>query len=336
MSSGKTERDLKGGKVLVTGAAGFVGSHLTELLVSVGAKVRAFVRYNSRNSIGNLAFLPPHLLNKVEILPGDLKDFETVLDACKGVDTVFHLGALIGIPYSYKAVRSYIDVNVVGTLNVLEAARRLGLRRVVTTSTSETYGTAQRIPMDESHPLVAQSPYAASKIGSDKLAESFHKSFKLPVAVIRPFNVYGPRQSPRAVIPTIVCQALEKSALSLGATDIVRDYTFVTDTARAIARAAVCDDCVGRTFNFGSGKGIKISEIVKIVGRILGKRLTVRRQKERLRPKNSEVRALVCDSALGYELLGYKPGVDFRKGLEQTIRFFRKNLRYYEAEQYVI
>ncbi|MDO8753322.1 MAG: SDR family NAD(P)-dependent oxidoreductase, partial [Anaerolineales bacterium] len=252
-----------GKKVLVTGAGGFIASHLAERLVSEGAQVRAFVRYNSRNDVGMLRHIPVHAFSQIEIIYGDLRDMEAVRGATKGVDTVFHLGALIAIPYSYVHPREVFDVNVMGTLNVLMAARDSGARRVVHTSTSEVYGTAQYVPIDEAHPLQGQSPYSASKIGADKIVESFFRSLELPVVSLRPFNTYGPRQSARAVIPTIISQALTRDEVKLGSLEPSRDFTFVADTADGFMRVAEADHVAGEEINLGNDNTIRIGDLVE-------------------------------------------------------------------------
>ena len=260
-------------RVLVTGAGGFIGSHLVERLGREGASVRALLRYSSRADAGNLRFLPPDLFARVEILRGDVRDPHFMLDACDGVDIVFHLAALIAIPYSYQAPGEYVAVNVAGTVNVLEAARRHKVGRVVQTSTSETYGTAQYRPIDEKHPLVAQSPYAASKVGADKLAESYHLSFDLPVVTVRPFNTFGPRQSARAVLPTILAQLLSgRRELCLGALEPQRDLTYVEDTVAGMLALADCDAAVGRTVNLGTGEALSIGDLARRCMRVVGAR----------------------------------------------------------------
>ena len=245
-------------KVLVTGAGGFIASHLVERLVGEGAQVRAFVRYNSRNDVGMLRTVSPDVFSQLEIMRGDLRDIEAVRNAVRDSDTVFHLGALIAIPYSYVNPREVIDVNIMGTMNVLMAARDFGVRRVVHTSTSEVYGTAQYVPIDEAHPLQGQSPYSASKIGADKIAESFYRSFDVPVVTLRPFNTYGPRQSTRAVIPTIITQALTQDEVKLGSLEPSRDFTFVTDTANGFLRVAEADNVLGEEINLGNDNTIRI------------------------------------------------------------------------------
>lgn len=317
-------RDLP---VLITGAAGFIGSHLTEHLAREGARVRAFIRYTSRGDLGLLHLLPRDLLAGIEIVRGDLRDESAVHGAMEGIDTVFHLGALIAIPYSYIHPREVIDTNVMGTLNVLEAARRVKPRRVVHTSTSEVYGTAQSVPISESHPLQGQSPYSASKIGADKIAESYHRAFGLPVTTLRPFNTFGPRQSSRAVIPTIITQALSAQEIRLGALAPTRDFTFVADTVAGFLCAATAkDDVLGVEINLGNGQEIAVGDLAgKILG-LLGKDLPIVQENERLRPANSEVERLCADNRLARDLLGWSPAISLDEGLRQTIGWIRENL----------
>jgi NAD dependent epimerase/dehydratase len=309
---------------LVTGAGGFIGSHLVERLVEDGWAVRALVRYISWGGAGFLDELDDDVRDSVEIVRGDLRDAECLRAATRGRDVVFHLGALIGIPYSYEAPDATAQVNVIGTQNVLDAARANDVSRIVHTSTSEVYGTARYVPMDESHPLQAQSPYAATKIAADKLAESYHLSFGLPVCTIRPFNTYGPRQSRRAVIPTIITQALAGDDVELGNLTPTRDFTFVTDTARAFALAAVSDDAVGRVVNLGTSTEISIAELCERVGAILGKTLSVRTRDERTRPARSEVDRLFSDNSLARDILRWEPAVDIDRGLRATCEWLRE------------
>lgn len=314
---------LSGRPVLVTGAGGFIGSHLVEALVTDGAKVRAFVHYNARNDWGNLERLPANVLDAVEIVAGDVQDPFSVTNAVEGCAIVFHLAALIGIPYSYVAPKSYVDTNVLGTMYVLEAALKGGVERVVVTSTSETYGTAQYTPIDEQHPLQGQSPYSATKIGADKLAESYVRSMGLAVTTLRPFNTFGPRQSLRAVIPTIIAQALAGRKVRLGSLDPVRDFTFVTDTARAFMAAATAPEAVGETLNAGNGQGISIGELARLTLEIAGTDVEIVADEQRVRPEKSEVLELVCDSSRLRELTGWVPKVALREGLERTIVWLR-------------
>ena len=317
---------LGGVPVLVTGAGGFIGSHLVEELVGVGARVRALVHYNARNDWGNLELLSPEILGEVEVVLGDIQDPFGTQAVVEGREVVFHLAALIGIPYSYVAPAAYIATNVGGTLNVLEASRRAGVRRIVHTSTSETYGSAQYVPIDENHPLQAQSPYSASKIAADKLAESYWRSFGTPVTVLRPFNAFGPRQSLRAVIPTIIAQALTSDVVHLGSLAPVRDFTFVRDTARAFVALAGADDTDGKTFNAGSGKPISIGDLATTVLELVGSAARVEQHPERVRPPDSEVSELLADSRAFAEATGWTPETLFRDGLAETIAFVRQRL----------
>lgn len=310
---------LAGRPVLVTGAGGFIGSHLCERLVRDGASVRAFCRYTSRREIGLLSLADAALRDEIEEVFGDLGDGDFVRAAVSGCDTVIHLGASISVPHSFEAPREVVKTNVEGTLGVLEAAREAGVRRVVQMSSSEVYGSAQYVPMDETHPLGVQSPYAASKVGADKLAESFHMAFGLPVVIARPFNTFGPRQSPRAVIPTIVGQALHGDEVRLGATSPRRDYVFVADTVDALVRLAASDEHSGSTFNVASGEDVSIGGVVEMVADILGRELTVVSQEERLRPGRSEVERLQGDGRLMRETFGWTPGVAFAEGLRAVI-----------------
>ena len=322
-------------RVFVTGAGGFIGSHLTESLVDHGADVRAFVRYNSRNDPGLLRLLPPERLDRVRILMGDLRDADAVRRAVRDVDVVFHLGSLIAIPYSYAHPRETVETNVIGALNVFEAARDAGVEKVVHTSTSEVYGTARYVPIDENHPLQGQSPYSASKIGADKVAESFYRSFDVPIATIRPFNTYGPRQSARAVIPTIITQALVQGKVALGATHTTRDYTYVDDLVRAFLLIAESPGTIGETINVGSNYEISIGAVAGTVAALLGKEIDIITESERLRPEKSEVERLWCDNTRARDLLGWSPAVPLEEGLLRTIAWFREHLGLYRPNHYV-
>lgn len=324
-------------QVLVTGAAGFIGSHLTEALVRTGAKVRVFVRYNSRNGRGNLEDLEQPILESVEVVAGDLRDSNAIERAVAGCDIVFHLGALVGIPYSYQNPREVVETNVLGTLNILTAAREHQISRVVHTSTSEVYGSASYVPIDENHPLQGQSPYSASKIGADKLAESFYAAYDLPVVTVRPFNSYGPRQSARAVIPAMITQMLTGDEIRLGNTETRRDFTFVTDTAAAFLAAARAEGVLGRVINAGSGSEISIGRLAQIVLRTVQKpnaRIIV--EKERLRPGRSEVNRLLADNRLAKEVLGWEPQISLAEGIKRTVSWISGNLERYQVGKYQI
>ncbi|MEX2454652.1 MAG: GDP-mannose 4,6-dehydratase [Rhodospirillaceae bacterium] len=327
---------LKGRRVLVTGADGFIGSHLVERLVSAGAEVRAFVFYNSWNSIGWLADTPPDVRSAIEIFPGDVRDDARVAEAVAGCDYVFHLASLIAIPYSYVAPRAYVDTNLVGGLNVLQACRRSDtLVRLVHTSTSEVYGTAQQVPIPETHPLVGQSPYSASKIGADAMADSFHRSFGLPVVTARPFNTFGPRQTARAVIPTIASQLLSGAEeLRLGALTPTRDFNFATDTADGMIALATCAAAEGRVVNIGSGEEWSIEQTARMLMEICGRDVPIVTESERLRPENSEVNRLLSDNRLIAELTGWQRKISFREGLSCTAGWISENLDHFDPNRY--
>ena len=325
--------------VAVTGAEGFIGSHLVEALVRRGTKVRAMVLYNMHSSTSWLATLDPELLAEVEIHFGDVRDPATVRRLVDGASAVYHLAAIGSVPYSYAAPRSFVDTNTIGTLHVLEAARACETPRIVHTSTSETYGTARTVPISESHPLQAQSPYAASKTAADKLAESFHLSFGLPVVTLRPFNTYGPRQSTRAVIPQIVTQlASGARTLQLGALDPTRDFLFVEDTAAAFVAAgtAAASAVVGEVLNAGTGTDVSIGDLAATLCRLMGVDADIVEDAERLRPKDSEVRRLVCDATRLTERTGWRPEVRLEAGLERTIAWFSdpSNVAHYVLDGY--
>ena len=328
--------DWKQKKVLVTGAGGFIGSHLCEALLDQGASVKALIRYSSRSDWGNLEYLSPEKKNQINVVAGNIEDAHFVAREMRGQDILFHLAALIGIPYSYHAPLSYVRTNVEGTLNVLEAARSCGVERVIHTSTSETYGTALYTPIDEKHPLQGQSPYSASKIGADKIAESFYLSFGLPITILRPFNTYGPRQSARAVIPTIISQALTQGEIRLGALNPVRDFTYVKDTASGFIRAAEAAEAVGQTVNIGYGKGITIEELVKIIFSLLQMEKPVVHDAVRSRPEKSEVYMLICNHAKARELMGWQTRYSFESGLQETIEFITRHLHHYKPERYAL
>lgn len=321
--------------VLVTGADGFIGSHLTELLVQAGARVRALSFYNSFNNWGWLEDIG--CLKQVEVVCGDIRDPHFAREITHGVDTVFHLAALIAIPYSYVAPDSYVATNVTGTLNLLQAARASGLQRFVHTSTSEVYGTARSVPIDEGHPLQAQSPYSATKIAADALAYSYFSAFDLPVTIVRPFNTYGPRQSARAVIPTIMTQILSgRQSIRLGSLHPTRDFNFVEDTCRGFLQLAECDEAIGETVNIGSNREISIGDLVGVIQAALGSTVTVETDDQRLRPEKSEVERLWCDNTRIRNLTGFEPKVPLREGLERTAEWLRRpdNFRKYKTDIY--
>jgi dTDP-glucose 4,6-dehydratase len=317
--------------VLVTGAGGFIGSHLAERLVELGARTRAFVRYNSTGSWGWLDSSP--VCRDIEVIRGDIRDAQCVRLATRGVDVVFHLAALIGIPYSYEAPQSYVRTNLEGTLNVLEAALEGSVSRVVHTSTSEVYGTARFTPINEDHPLQAQSPYSASKIGADKLAESFYLSYRLPVTTVRPFNTFGPRQSTRAVIPTIITQALQSRSVRLGRLSPTRDFSYVADTVEGFLQIASAENSIGKVVNLGSGREISIGDLARLIFKLLGDGGEVLEEAVRLRPENSEVERLVSDTSRAAQA-GWRPGHTLENGLLLTIDWIRSNLENYRVVSY--
>jgi dTDP-glucose 4,6-dehydratase len=323
------------GRVLVTGAGGFIASHLTEELVRTGHAVRALTHYNSSNQWGWLDTLPRQIMENVEVFPGDIRDPYCVRQAVTSCETVYHLAALIAIPYSYVAPASYVETNVTGTLNVLQACRDAEVGRLVHTSTSEVYGTAQYVPIDERHPLVGQSPYSASKIAADKLAESYFLSFGLPVATVRPFNTFGPRQSARAVIPTIISQALSGAkAISLGSLGPVRDLNYVKDTVRGFMAVAKSEKAAGKVINIGRGEGASVREVVQTILEICKSTAPVELDTQRVRPENSEVFRLICNATQAQELLGWQPQYSLRAGLEETVEWMRANLHRYKSDIY--
>ncbi len=322
-------------RALITGAGGFIGSHLVELLLAEGIGVRAMVRYNSRNSHGNLELLDEKTRSAVEVVAGDIQDPFFVRSAVRGVDAVFHLAALIGIPYSYVAAAQYVSVNVQGTLNVLQASLDEGVGKVVHTSTSEAYGTARYVPIDENHPLQAQSPYAASKIGADKMAESYCLSFGLPVVTVRPFNTFGPRQSARAVVPTVASQAVAGfPEIQLGSLSPVRDLTYVEDTVAGFLAAARSEQAVGQVVNLGCGLGISVGELARKIARLAGSQANIVCDAERVRPPKSEVMQLICNSGKARQLLGWEPRVSLEEGLCRAIGFVRDHAELYKPALY--
>ena len=327
--------------ILVTGADGFIGSHLTELLVREGFKVKAFVLYNSFNNWGWLDDIPYEIKNEVEVITGDIRDPYKIQNTIKGCDVVAHLAALIAIPYSYSAPESYLETNIKGTLNIIQAARDLGINQVIHTSTSEVYGTAKYVPIDESHPLCGQSPYAASKIGADQMALSFFYSFNTPITVIRPFNTYGPRQSMRAVIPTIINQiASGKKKIKLGSITPTRDFSYIEDTITGFKNAIGCKKSIGKIINLGSNFEISIKDTVNLISSLMGEEITIETDKDRERPENSEVRRLFSCNKYAKEILNWEPKLKgekgFIKGLSNTINWFKKkeNLLKYKLDIY--
>ena len=320
--------------VLVTGAGGFIGSHLVERLLKEGARVRAFVRYTSRNDPGMLRELSAEDLARIEMVGGDLRDPHAILQAVRGREIVFHLGALVSIPYSYYHPGEVVETNVMGTLNVLTACKETGVGRLVHTSTSEVYGTARQAPIDESHPLQGQSPYSASKIGADKLAESFACAYNLPVVTVRPFNTYGPRQSARAVIPTIITQALALDAIRLGNLDTTRDFTYVSDTINGFMQAGEASNVAGQAFNLGSGREIRIGDLAQKIVQIIGRKVELQVDEQRLRPERSEVLRLISDNRKALAKLGWNPEVSLEDGLQRTIAWVSDNLDWYPVGTY--
>ena len=334
-----TSGGLAGHTVLVTGSDGFIGSHVVERLLAEGARVRAFCLYTSFGTTGWLegspAFREAVRDGRAEVVLGDIRDPEHVLTSAEGVDVVLHLAALIAIPFSYVAPRSYVETNIVGTLNVLEAVRRHGIPRLVHTSTSEVYGTPEEVPITEAHPLRGQSPYSASKIGADKMAESYALSFGTPVTVLRPFNTFGPRQSLRAVIPTVLSQLLAGAdEIRLGATSPQRDFTYVTDTAEGFARAAVTDVPPGTTIQLGTGRTVSIGEVVELCQKVTGSSARVVTDEARLRPDGSEVEVLLSDPSLAGEVLGWTPRVSLEQGLARTAEWLRPRVDAETAGRY--
>ena len=326
--------DWSSKKVLVTGSGGFIGSHLAERLAGLGAKTRAMVQYNSRGNDGWLE--QSNRRDQIEIVAGDVRDPNSVRSAMRDVEIVFHLAALIAIPYSYRAPNSYVETNVLGTLNVLQAAREMGTRRILQTSTSEVYGTALQVPISETHPLQAQSPYSASKIGADKIAESFHLSFELPVVTVRPFNTFGPRQSARAVIPTIISQALARKPVKLGKLSPTRDLNFVANTVDGFLAAAERDEAIGQTINLGSGREISIGDLATLIGSLMGVPIAVLQEEQRLRPGKSEVERLLADNSKAKTLLDWVPRIDLEEGLKLTIEWMQHNQDKYRPESYAV
>ena len=314
-------------KVLITGADGFIGSHLTQSLIARGARVKAFVMYNSFNTWGWIDTFAPSDKEAVDVVCGDIRESDILKQALKDVDIVFHLAALIAIPYSYKSPSSYIKTNIEGTLNLLQAGLDCGVEKIIHTSTSEVYGTAHYTPMDEKHPLQGQSPYSASKIGADMIAESFYRTFNLPVTTVRPFNTYGPRQSARAIIPTLILQMLKGTTIRIGSLHPIRDFTYVSDTVEGFIKAAETDGINGKVINLGSNKGISIGDLTSTLTKILEQEVTIECEEDRVRPPHSEVNQLICDNQRAHQLIGWQPMVHLEEGLSKTIEWFRKNQR---------
>ena len=319
---------------LVTGAGGFIGSHLVERLVRSGASVRALVHYNSRNDWGLLELVAPEIRTELEVVAGDVQDPFSVSRAVSGCSVVYHLSSLIAIPYSYVAPQSYVSTNVLGAVNVMQACREHGVERVVHTSTSECYGTARYAPIDENHPLQGQSPYSASKIGADMIADSYWRSFGVPVVTVRPFNTYGPRQSARAVIPTIISQALEGRQIRLGSLSPTRDLNYVDDTVDGFVRAAAAAGVVGEVINVGSGREISIGELARLILRTLGRDVPIVVEEQRVRPERSEVGRLLCDASKARKLLGWEPRTSLEDGLAKTIEWLAKHASRYKPSIY--
>ena len=329
--------NLKKRKVLVMGADGFIGSHLVEALLAGGCEVKAFVFYNSFNSWGWLDTFSKTKLDKIQVIAGDVRDLHSVASAAEDVDCIFHLAALIGIPFSYNAPEAYVETNINGTVNILQAARKYRVERVIVTSTSEVYGTARYAPIDEKHPLQGQSPYSASKIGADKMAESFYRSFGVPVVTARPFNTYGPRQSARAIIPTIITQLLDKrKEVRVGSLHPTRDFNYVSDICDGFIALAECDEAIGKEVNIGSGQEISIGNLIKMIVELTGIDAAVVSDKCRKRPKNSEVERLLCDNTLIRDLTGWESRVPLKAGLKKTVEWFKDkdNLKRYKTGIY--
>jgi NAD dependent epimerase/dehydratase len=326
----------KNKKVLITGADGFIGSHLTQSLIARRAQVKALVMYNSFNTWGWIDTFTPNEKEAVDIFCGDIRETDLLKRALKDVDIVFHLAALIAIPYSYASPSSYVKTNIEGTLNLLQTGLDCGVEKIIHTSTSEVYGTAQYTPIDERHPLQGQSPYSASKIGADMIAESFYRSFNLPVTTVRPFNTYGPRQSARAIIPTLILQMLKGTTIRIGSLHPIRDFTYVSDTVEGFIKAAETDGITGKVINLGANQGISIGELTNTLAKIMKQEVTIECEEERVRPAHSEVNQLLCNNQRARELIKWQPSVSLDAGLSQTINWFRENQRAYKSDLYTI
>jgi len=325
-----------GKTVLVTGAGGFIGSNLVDHLLEKEAEVIALVHYNSRNDWGMIHHHSSPQPKNLRVILGDLRDQSFIQKIVDDVDIIFHLGALIGIPYSYSAPESYIDVNIKGTFNILEASRKAEVERIIHTSTSEVYGTAQYTPINEEHPLQGQSPYSASKIGADKLAESYYCSFNLPVSTIRPFNTYGPRQSARAIIPTIISQALINKKVQIGSLTPIRDLTYVSDTVDGFLKIGENKNSIGKVINIGNGKGIRIGELANKIIDLIDPSIKIISEEMRVRPTQSEVGELLCDNKRAFELVNWQPSVSLNEGLMRTITYIEENRTLFKPNQYVV
>jgi dTDP-glucose 4,6-dehydratase len=323
-----------GKRVFVTGAGGFIASHLAEKLVELGAEVRAFVHYNA---LGTRGWLDQSTVkNELQVISGDIRDRDSVRTAMEKQEVVFHLAALIAIPFSYSAPLSYIHTNIEGTFNVLQAGREIGVERIVHTSTSEVYGTAQYVPIDEGHPLQGQSPYSASKIGADKMVEAYHLAFNVPTVTVRPFNTFGPRQSARAVIPTIISQCLTSDIVHLGSVTPTRDLNYVLNTVDGFLLAASCPEAIGRTINIGSGQEISIGALAQLIADLVGRPIRIETEEQRLRPEKSEVNRLLAANGLAHDLLGWQPQISLSEGLRRTITWMQDNLERYRPDVYTI
>lgn len=327
---------LSGRKVLVTGAGGFIGSHLVETLVEKGCNVRAHAHYNSRNDWGMLEWVDKKILNQVEVISGDIRDSDGIRKIVKDQKIVFHLAALIGIPYSYVNPLDVADTNIQGTLNLLLAGKEFGVEKFIHTSTSEVYGTAQYVPMDENHPINPQSPYAASKAGADQLALSFYYSYELPLGIIRPFNVYGPRQSARSVLSNIIMQALIKDEIKIGSISTSRDLTYVSDSVKGFMQFAECDQTTGEVVNLGSQNEVSVKDLIGLTEKHLEKKLKIVQEDKRIRPEKSEVMRLVSNSEKAKKLLGWKPEIEIEQGIQKTISWIKENINFYKKDIYNI
>ena len=336
MTVGAPEKFFDGKRVFVTGAGGFIGSHLVERLLAVGAEVTALVRYNSKGDTGFLEGLADDKTPRLTLKLGDIRDCDALEQAMSGTDVVLHLASIISIPYSYERPEEVVDINVAGTFGALNAAKHCGVERFVQISSSEVYGSARYVPIDESHPKQPQSVYSATKISADAIALSFHHSYGMPVTVCRPFNTFGPRQSDRAVIPAIIAQALSGDAIRLGIVSSRRDFTFVRDTVEGMLLVAASDAAIGRELNLGTGKDVEISELAKMIGESLGKELEIVTDQDRVRPETSEVTHLLADNSLAQEVCGWAPQVSLKQGLEETIGWVRSRMDLFHPEKYQI